>query len=133
MSNNTFLIFAGIVAFYYYFSNNSVESFVSVSNSQISKNSKGQLVLSGAPVNSLFAVTAKWCGYCSKLKDNVTAAKLKNVFYFDATKNNDPAVRMQLDKMEVQSFPTVFKVTSNGVLIPYQGSRAPKDLKSNFV
>jgi len=83
----------------------------------------------------LFAVTAKWCGYCHKLNDSVRQAfqmKRFTFFYLDGGDDNDVQTKKLLQKMNVSGFPTLFYIAQGGVLVPYNGSRSPKDLVKVF-
>jgi thiol-disulfide isomerase/thioredoxin len=85
---------------------------------------------------SLFAITADWCGHCKRLHSAIkeTQSKYDNkfkFFYLDASNNDDPAVKKVLEAMQVNSFPTLYRL-QHGVLTPYKGSREPFELYKNF-
>jgi thiol:disulfide interchange protein len=132
MSDNSLLILAIAAATYYFLSRDTTtEKFTDIQTNSLVKLGSNWTFPKGIP-GGLLAITASWCGYCTKLKKNVTDAGLKNVFYFDASNSNDPQVENLLQAMNISSFPTVFKIGQDGLLIPYDGSREVVDLKQNF-
>lgn len=130
MSDNSFLILAFAAAAYLFLSSDT-EKFTNLQATSLVKLGSHWALPNGSP-GGLVAITASWCGFCTKLKKNVEAAGLKNVFYFDATNSKDPKVERLLQEMNISSFPTVFKIGQSGILIPYEGSREVLDLKQNF-
>jgi glutaredoxin len=139
MDTNTCLIIAAIAAITVYCMNgeNTIsENFSSKargvkSMDLLSRN--GKLYLNGNPKKGvLFAITADWCGYCTRLKNAVKESGIKS-YYFDATDNNDNLIKNKLREMNVNSFPTVFKVGNGGELVSYDGSRDPTELRKNFL
>ena len=83
----------------------------------------------------LFAITAGWCGHCTRLHTSVTEAmKIKpfTFFYLDATDNNDPEVQKKLSEIKVTSFPTLYYIDKGGYLLPYNGDRSPNVLAKKF-
>lgn len=119
--------------------NPTTESFTNVSldGSMITKLNDGSLQLTSSKNYNgvLVTIRADWCGYCRELKKNIDVAmKIKpfTVLNFDATDNKNPKVSSVLKLLNVSSFPTLFKVSSNNILVPYTGSRNPSDLAKNF-
>lgn len=139
MNINTCLIIAAIAVtsvFYINKDNTKSENFSSKANNVKSMDlfsRNGKLYLNGNPKKGvLFAITADWCGYCTKLKNSVKESGIKS-YYFDATDNNDNLIKSKLREMNVNSFPTVFKVGNGGELVSYDGSRDPTELRKNFL
>lgn len=140
MNNNLLVI--GIAALsYLLFQNNRgvIENMVGGSGPKMVSGSDftvdkqtGNVYLQNATTGAMFAVFANWCIHCKKLKAAVEQAGLKNVYYFDASDNKNPEVQATLSKLKVNSFPTVFKIGSDGLLMSYEGGRSPQELQQNF-
>jgi glutaredoxin len=140
MNNNIYILLAAAVAAFYVFNPQSVKSvnqsggsdsgFKNVQASSLVSKS-GVWFLTSGKTGGLFAVTADWCGYCTKLKGAVKDSGI-SAFNFDSTDNSDPTVSSKLTEMGVNSFPTVFKIGISGELETYNGPMDSSGLKSNF-
>jgi len=86
--------------------------------------------LQGGVKGDLLSVTAKWCGHCTVLKQNVLVAqKTKRFSFYNLDGDNN---RTQAQLMGVHGYPTMFKVIQGGQLVPYTGDRSVMSLVSNF-
>ena len=139
-NNNVLLLGIGILS-YLLFQNNhaQVENFLGGSSSPVDvaasditvDQQTGNAYLQNGTTGGLFVVSANFCGFCKKLKAAVAEAGLKNVFYFEAgTKSQE--VSTVLGKLQVSSFPTMYKIGANGLLMVYEGGRSPQELQQNF-
>jgi glutaredoxin len=139
MINNLCLLFVATAAITLYFINDNTtsENFAAKDGKNVKSqdlvSNNGRFYLKGNPKQGvLFAITADWCGYCTKLKNAVKDSGI-TAYYFDATDNNNSEIQNKLGEMNVNSFPTIFKVGNGGELVPYNGSRDVGDLRKNFL
>jgi glutaredoxin len=137
---DTYIIIALIVVtvlYYIYINRNKSEKFRSNESRNVESVDlvlrNGKTYLTGNPKKGvLLAITADWCGYCTKLKNAVKESGISS-YYFDATDNNNSEIKNKLSELNVNSFPTVFKIDNGGELISYDGSRDPQELRKNFL
>ena len=81
----------------------------------------------------LFAITAEWCGYCTKLKNNARLARQRipfDFYWMDGDKS--PAHKAKAAELQVSGFPTLFYINRGGELSKYNGGREPSDLIQIF-
>ena len=86
------------------------------------------------PGGGLFAVTAEWCPHCVQLKNQVVpkAKELNsfNFFWMDGDKTEDARTKSQ--QLNIEGFPTLYRIERDGYLTEYNGDRSPSGLAQSF-
>ena len=81
-------------------------------------------------------VYANWCGYCQELKpkwgelkNNMSNSNVEFVEFEEADVNGRNAFEAAHKPIEVNNYPTIFKIKPNGPVEYYNGSRTPEDME----
>lgn len=81
-------------------------------------------------------VYANWCGHCqdlipkwAALKDNMSNSNVEFVEFEEADVDGRNAFEATHKPIEVNGYPTIFKIKPDGPVEYYNGSRTPEDME----